>query len=121
MARILIIDDEEVALFTLREILETEGHRVIEATNGNMGINKQRARPCDLVITDIIMPEKEGVETTIELKREFPNLKIIGISGGGRTRNMDFLKMAEKFGAGKIISKPFSRNELLSAVDEMLG
>ena len=70
MARILIIDDEEVALFTLREILETEGHRVIQATNGNMGINKQRARPCDLVITDIIMPEK-GVETTIELKRNF--------------------------------------------------
>ena len=120
LARILIIDDEEVARFTLREILESRGHEVDDASDGLEGIAKQKAGEFDLVITDIIMPEKEGVETTIELRHEYPNLKIIAISGGGRTRNLDFLKMAEQFGADKVMAKPFSPDELLAAVNECL-
>lgn len=121
MARILVVDDEELARFTLREILEGAGHEVVEATNGNEALANQKAHPFDLIITDIIMPEKEGVETIIELKRDYPNLKIIAISGGGRTRNLDFLNLAEEFGADKILPKPFSEQELLERVNECLS
>ncbi len=121
MARILVIDDEELARFTLQEILQGANHEVVEARNGNEGIAFQRAQPFDLIVTDIIMPEKEGVETIIELKRDYPDLKIIGISGGGRTRNLDFLEMAKQFGADKIIAKPFSEKELLENVNACLA
>lgn len=121
MARILIIDDEELARFTMREILEGAGYEVIEAKNGNQGLAYQKAQPCDLVITDIIMPEKEGVETIIEMKRDFPNVPIIAISGGGRTRNLDFLKLAKQYGAGKILAKPFSEEELIDSVKSSLA
>lgn len=120
MARILVIDDEELARFTLREILQAAGHDVSEAKNGNEGIAFQKAQPFDLVVTDIIMPEKEGVETIIELKRDYPDLKIIGISGGGRTRNLDFLKLAKQYGAEKVLTKPFTEDELIECVNACL-
>ena len=121
MKRILIIDDEELARFTIREILEGASFEVDEAENGLVGIEKQKAAPFDLIITDIIMPEKEGVETIIDLKNDFPDLKIIAISGGGRTRNLDFLKLSERFGAGKVLAKPFTEGQLLDAVNEVLA
>ncbi|MBI4457603.1 response regulator transcription factor [Candidatus Uhrbacteria bacterium] len=117
MARILIIDDEELVRFTLREILVAAGHEVIEASNGNEGVGLQRARPCDIVITDIIMPEKEGLETIVELKGEYPDLKIIAISGGGRTRSLDFLKMAGEFGADHVVIKPFADDDLMKCIN----
>ena len=121
MARILVIDDEELARYTLREILEAAGHEVVEASNGNEGTTAQRFKPCDMVITDMIMPEKEGLETIIELKSEYPDLKIIAISGGGRTRNLDFLNLANEFGADQVIIKPFSEEDLMKSVDACLG
>ncbi len=121
MARILVIDDEELARFTMREILEGAGHEVAEARNGNQGLAFQKAQLFDLVVTDIIMPDKEGVETIIELKRDFPDLPIIAISGGGRTRNLDFLKLAEQYGAQKILAKPFSEEDLVEAVKTCLA
>ncbi len=121
MAKILVIDDEELARFTLREILEAAGHEVVEAQNGDEGTATQRVNPCDIVITDMIMPDKEGLETIVELKGAYPELKIIAISGGGRTRNLDFLKLAGEFGADKIIIKPFSEEELMSGVNACLG
>lgn len=121
MTRILVIDDEELARFTIREILEAAHFEVDEAENGRVGVDKQKATPFDLIITDIIMPEKEGVETIIDLKQEFPDLKIIAISGGGRTRNLDFLKLSERFGAAKILAKPFTEGQLLEAVNEVLA
>ncbi|MBE0529988.1 MAG: response regulator [Rhodospirillales bacterium] len=121
MARILVIDDEELARFTMREILESAGHAVEEAKNGAQGISLQRSRPFDVVITDIIMPEKEGVQTIIELRQDFPTLPIIAISGGGRTRNLDFLRIAEQYGARKILPKPFSEEDLLNAVGGCLA
>ena len=121
MARILVIDDEELARFTLKEILQSNGHDVVEARNGNEGIAFQKANPFDLVITDIIMPEKEGVETIIEMRGDFPDLKIIGISGGGRTQNLDFLKLAKQFGAARILAKPFDEEDLIKDVNELLG
>ena len=121
MARILVVDDEELARYALREILQSAGHEVVEAINGNEGVALQRAQPFDLVVTDIIMPEKEGVETTIELKRDYPSLKVIAISGGGRTRTLDFLKLARQYGADKVLAKPFSEEELLESVGACLG
>jgi len=120
MARILVIDDEELARFTMREILEAAGHTVDEAEDGDVGISKFEANPTDVIVTDIIMPKKEGVQTIIELKRDHPEVKIIAVSGGGRTRNMDFLKLAEEFGADKILAKPFADDDLLAAVKEVL-
>jgi len=121
MKRILVIDDEELARFTIREILEGANFEVDEAENGLIGIEKQQASPFDLIITDIIMPEKEGVETIIDLKNGFPDLKIIAISGRGRTRNLDFLKLSERFGAAKVLAKPFTEGQLLDAVNEVLA
>jgi CheY-like chemotaxis protein len=121
MARILVIDDEELARFTLREILETAGHEVVEATNGHEGVERQKANPFDMVITDMIMPDKEGLETIAELKGEYPDLKIIAISGGGRTRNLDFLQLAGEFGADQIIVKPFTEEDLMKGVDACLS
>lgn len=121
MARILVIDDEQLARFTMREILESAGHGVVEAKNGAEGIAFQRAHPFDVIITDIIMPEKEGVQTIIELRRDFPTLPIVAVSGGGRMRNLDFLKVAEQYGAKKILSKPFSVDELLTVVEACLA
>jgi len=120
MARILVVDDEEFARFTMREILEDAGHDVAEAVNGVEGLALQKARPFDIIITDIIMPEKEGVQTIIELRRDFPELPVIAVSGGGRTRNLDFLKIAKEHGAKRILPKPFSEEQLLEAVDACL-
>lgn len=121
MANILVADDEELARFTIREILEGDGHNVIEAKNGTEAIALFNKNPTDIIITDIIMPEKEGIETIIELKRDHPETKIIAISGGGRTRNLDFLDLAKRYGADAILAKPFSEQELIDVVNGTLS
>ena len=121
MARILIIDDEDELRSMLRQMLEQAGHEVTEAVNGAEGIKLYEQDRPDLVITDIIMPEKEGVETIIALRRADPDLPIIAISGGGRLQATDFLTMARKLGARRTLSKPFRRDQLLEAVDECLA
>jgi len=121
MARILIIEDVKIARYALREILENGGHEVTEAENGNEGIALQKAQPFDLVVTDIIMPEKDGVETIIVLKRDYPILPVIAISGGGRTRNLDFLELAKRYGADEVLAKPFSEQDLLQCVAACLA
>jgi len=121
MAHILIIDDEDMVRLTLRKILEQAGHSVTEAADGNLGLEAFKARPPDLVITDIIMPGKEGIETIIEIKRENPDMKIIAISGGGRIGNLDFLAVAGQLGANEVLSKPFQRNDVVTLIDKCLG
>ena len=120
MARILVIDDEELVRFTLKQALQKAGHEVVEAADGNDGITFIKRSRFDLIITDIIMPEKEGIETIVELRRDDPDLKIIAISGGGRTGNTDYLELAQKLGAQQVLQKPFARQELLDAVQETL-
>ncbi|HPG37760.1 MAG TPA: response regulator [bacterium] len=120
-ARILVIDDEEEVREILKQMLELEGYQVITAGDGNQGLKLFRQNPTDLVITDIIMPEKEGIETIIELRNEFPNVKIISISGGGRISPTDYLTMSKKLGAVKSFTKPFERKKLLKAVEELLA
>ena len=121
MARLMVIDDERLARLTLRKILERVGHEVVEATNGAEGIAMFRAHPCEFVVTDIVMPDKEGVETIKELKRDFPQVPVIAISGGGRTRNLDFLKLAKQHGADMVLAKPFSHDDLSTAVADILA
>ena len=120
MARILIIDDEVQILNMLRQMLEGEGYEVIDAPNGKEGIRRYRENPADLIITDILMPEKEGIETIQELKRDFPDVKIIAMSGGGRVGPGDYLHLAKMLGAQHTFAKPIEREELLKAVRELL-
>jgi CheY-like chemotaxis protein len=121
MARILVIDDEDELRSMLRQMLEHAGHEVLEAINGAMGIEIYERDMPELIITDIIMPEKEGVETIIALRRADPALPIIAISGGGRLDATDFLTMAKKLGARHTLTKPFRRDQLLEAVSECLA
>ena len=117
MARILIIDDDDPARFALRAILEHADHEVLEASNGLEGVKRFREEAPDLVITDILMPEKEGLETIQELRRDFPQIRIIAISGSGA----NYLSWAEEFGALRTFLKPFDRKEILAAVQDLLG
>jgi len=121
MARILIIEDDVQMLAMLGQVFERAGYDVVEAPDGNVGIKLYREQPAHLVITDLIMPNKEGIETIIELRREFPDVKIIAISGGGRNGPEDYLKMARGLGAMLTFTKPIKREELLNAVRELAG
>jgi len=119
MDTILIIDDDNQFRAMLRQMLEREGYKVVDAPDGKEGIRIYRVKPTDLIITDIIMPEKEGIETIMELRREFPDVKIIAISGGGHLGPAEYLKIAKGLGAQYTLSKPFEREELLEAVREL--
>ncbi len=121
MARVLIIDDESNVRSMLRRMLHQAGHQVSEASNGAEGIKLYEQDQPDLIITDILMPEKEGIETIIALHRANPDLPIIAISGGGRLGGTDFLCSAQLLGARHTLSKPFRGDQLLSAVSESLS
>ncbi len=120
MARILVIDDDGQVRTLLRMILEREGHEVVEAPDGNVGIELYRKEPADVVITDIFMPEKEGLETIMDLRLEYPEVKLIAISGGGHLKPHEYLVMARKLGARLTLTKPFERDGLLEAVTGIL-
>ena len=121
MSRILVVDDDEAVLEMLRATLEWEGYDVDGAADGNAAILAQRAHPADLVITDIIMPDKEGLETIVDLRRDWPDTKIIAISGGGRLATGDYLGVAQRLGASRVFPKPIEREKLLGAIRELLG
>ena len=121
MARILIIDDDAAMRGSLAPTLERLGHEVSSAPDGKAGVARATEKAPDLVITDLIMPEKEGLETIMELRALYPRLKIIAMSGGGRLSNEDYLHLAKRFGASVTLAKPFSREELKAALAEALG
>jgi DNA-binding response OmpR family regulator len=120
VARILIIDDEDQPRRMLYQALTRAGYEVVEARDGNEGLARFREAPTDLIITDILMPEKEGLETIIDLRREFPNVKIVAMSGGGRTGSLNFLDIARRLGAQCTLPKPFGLQDMLKAVRELL-
>ena len=121
MAKIIVIDDEPYILLLLKKMLEKEGHQVDMATNGVEGIDLYHKNGADLIITDIVMPEKEGLETIINLKSENPSLKVIAISGGGRVDSREYLHSAQLLGAERIFQKPFKKDEIVKAVSDLLG
>jgi CheY-like chemotaxis protein len=119
--RILVIDDEDLIRELVKEMLEAEGYVVSTAANGKEGVRVFRKELPDLIITDIFMPEMEGLETIRELQRVSPNVKIIAISGGGEKGMLSFLSHAKRFGALRALEKPFSRLELITTVGELLA
>jgi DNA-binding response OmpR family regulator len=121
MQKILVIDDDSLVRDTLLRILQRKGFEVLLASDGRRGVQMFRRERPDLVITDVIMPEKEGLETIREIRGECSDAKIIAISGGARIGNMDFLEMAGKLGAAEIIPKPFDPAELVSVVSRCLA
>lgn len=116
MAHILIIDDDDLFRSMLRDTLQVLGHSVTEAANGREGLERLQERPPDLVMTDIIMPDMEGIETIIGLRRSHPRLPVIAMSGGGRGSANDYLQVAQQLGATRVLAKPFSTEELQAAI-----
>ena len=121
MALILVIDDDDDVRSALRRRLEQTGYEVITAADGADGIRLFRESPVDLIITDIIMPELNGITAILELKQESPDVKIIAISGGGFIEAEEYLYMARVVGVERTFTKPFAGDELLKAVGEILG
>jgi CheY-like chemotaxis protein len=121
MARILVIDDEPLVRATVRMILERHGHDILEAENGIAAVDTDAIWPSDLIITDIIMPEKEGIETIQHFRRTRPSVKIIAMSGGGKLRTDSPLNAARLLGASHVFAKPVSCTDLIHAVDDCLG
>jgi two-component system, chemotaxis family, chemotaxis protein CheY len=121
MARVLIADDDARLREATRAILEEEGHFVIEAKEGAEALRLQRTEQIDLVVCDMFMPGQDGIETIRALRRDFPLLKIIAVSGGGYSGAIDVLKMARLIGATEVLSKPYSRAALLAAIARVMG
>ena len=121
MARVLVIDDQTEIRELLRMTLQAAGYDVVVAPNGRAGLEIHRERPAEVVITDIFMPEQEGLETIQELRRQSPSPKIIAISGGGSLGTLEYLPAAQEFGADRAIGKPFDCEVMVAAVREMLG
>ncbi len=121
MASILIVDDDLQIQKLLKQILEKEGHETMVAADGLEAMRKYKQKRPDLLITDIVMPKKEGIELIMELKQLEPDVKIIAMSGGGQVDAETYLAMANKLGAKATIGKPLDRKELLSKVKSTLS
>jgi CheY-like chemotaxis protein len=120
MALVLVIDDDPQMRTVLKRCLSENKHSVLDAADGREGLWMFRDRRPDLVITDLIMPGKEGIETIREIRNEVPDAKIIAISGGGMTQDHRFLKAAQKLGANIVIQKPLKMAALVEAVNSLL-
>lgn len=119
--RVLVIDDDELVRATLVDTLQTAGIGVISAANGRIGVDLLQTADVEAVVTDILMPDQEGLETIREIKRNHPSLGILAISGGGATGiDTQLLKFARELGADRTLPKPFSASELVTAVRAIL-
>ncbi|MBK7134292.1 MAG: response regulator [Bacteroidales bacterium] len=121
MAKILIIDDETAIAIMLKKMVEKAGHEAKTASNGNEGLTMFDSFHPDLLITDIVMPDKEGLELIFDLRRKNPVLKIIAISGGGRFQYEGYLNSAKHLGANKVYQKPLDLKELMNSITELLS
>ena len=122
MAQILVIDDDVQFLQYLNEVLTDEGHDVETAPNGTKGMRMLQQKPFDILITDIFMPDKDGIELLRELRKTKIELKIIAISGGGQNYSPDMaLSVAQMLGTTKTLNKPFTKKDLLPVINEMLS
>lgn len=121
MPHILVIDDDIDLRDVMQEALRAEGYEVSVAADGAQGIGLQRKQPASLLITDIFMPNKEGIETIRDFGEEFPSVPIIAISGGGRLQSPSGLFAAKDLGAAIILRKPFKMSDLLRSVAAVLN
>ena len=121
MPSVLVVDDEDQLRQLIREILEQAGYQVTEARDGKEAVMQYRLAPADVVIMDILMPEQDGLETTSTLRREFPNVKIIAITGSSEMIGiLSFLDVAKMLGAHRALQKPFEMQTLLDTVQAEL-
>ncbi len=120
MANVLLIDDDEMLRTVLAIAMEQAGHTVLQAEDGQRGVELSRTTVIDIVITDLIMPVQEGVETIMTLRRERPRLPIIAISGGVSNSKL-YLDIAGKIGAKRMLPKPFAPRQLVALIDEILS
>ena len=121
MAKILVVDDEEQVVTLMAEILSQDRHEVVTAATGKEGVEKYRAESFDLVITDLVMPEKSGLDLIMELRKSNPDIKVIAISGGGGIQGrFDYLPIAKLIGASHVLKKPFQVAEIKAAVTAVL-
>ena len=118
--RILVADDDDQYRTLIRRTLERAGHEVVEVSDGLGVMDGIRAPELQLVVLDLIMPGKEGLEVIMAIRRERPDLRVIAISGGGRGRPGDYLRAARLLGAAQTLEKPVAVKELLEAV-ELVG
>jgi DNA-binding response OmpR family regulator len=121
MAKILVIDDDPAICRMVARILASSGHDIIEANDGEEGLNLFRGDPPDLVVTDLLMPKQEGITTIMEMRREAPSVAIIAMSGNGQGYGMNYLDYARKLGADAMLPKPFRPAELKALVNKMLA
>ena len=121
MARVLIVEDDANLRLILQNVVDQAGHTTYVATDGQDALNQVQQEPPDIVVTDIIMPEKEGIELILSLRKEFPEIRIIAISGGGQLGADHYLDMAREFGADITIGKPFDKQCFMDAITELLS
>lgn len=121
MAKIVVIDDDDGVRTLAAHLLRSRGHEVTEASNGIIGMSLVRESPPEMVITDLIMPEQEGIETIMQLRKEFPSVRILAMSGGGRRDADEYLTLAAALGALVTLEKPFGLTEFYAAVDKVLA
>lgn len=119
--RILVIDDEPTVLDVIRKILEFAGYEVVVAQNGQQGVDLFREQPYDLVVTDMVMPVKDGLQTILDLRVDSPDVPIVAISGGGNISKERYLAVAGYLDRVETVAKPFSVEALTNAVKKMLG
>lgn len=120
MARILLIEDDDMLRELLAHALTQVGHTVYQATDGRQGCDLFLATAPDIVLTDIIMPGQEGIETIIKLRHQHPQVAIIAMSGGA-THSSFYLDIATKLGAHRVLPKPFTPGDLIKVIDEVLA
>jgi DNA-binding response OmpR family regulator len=120
MTTILLIDDDPRMREMIGRILQSAEFQVIEAASGTAGLALFREHKPDLVITDILMPDKDGIETVHDIRKFDPQARIIAMSGGGRAKYTNFLDIAQEYGAAEVLEKPFRREQLLAAVSRVL-
>ncbi len=116
---VLVIDDDDVVRLTMQNVLKKGGYIVYVAENGAVGLAAFKKQKPDIVITDMLMPDKEGLQTISEIREIDKDVKIIAMSGGGRSQNMSFLELARKIGADRLLVKPVKPDQLLAAVDTL--
>ena len=119
MKRIMIIDDDKQFRTVLKKVLAQHGYPTVEAANGEDAMAQMECNPSDIVIVDIIMPVMDGLETIMKMQNEYPFVKLIAISGGGRIKPQNYLDSAEKLGAVCSFTKPIDNRQLLEAVEEL--
>jgi DNA-binding NtrC family response regulator len=121
MARILVIDDQDSIRRVVRRALEQDDHEVFDASDGEVGMEILESQSFDVVITDIFMPGQDGIVTLRQIRKRFPTIKVIVISGGDSTGIMDLRQDAELLGAVKSLQKPFNAREIMDLVRSVLG